>query len=175
MTDEGNFFCIPNAVADRHLAALSGSAVKVYLVMKRHMNQGSGASFSSYEHLMDLCGISRPSISKAIRELEQSGLIFATKNPGRHSVYQFNNFTGKVSEPVQKLNPTSKEKRPPPVKKLNPNKTKEQDEPNKTKKGTPIVPYSSAFDRFWDRWPAGGRKVDKAGAWRIWAKKGLDA
>jgi hypothetical protein len=40
---------------------------------------------------------------------------------------------------------------------------------------TPTVElHSTAFGRFWESWPKGGRKFAKAQCWRIWKRAGLD-
>lgn len=171
--DEGNFFCIPNSLVDDHLAALSGAALKVYLILRKHMNQKTGEAFPSYTTIARLGGIGRAGAARGLKELLESGLITSDPDASK-STYRFQNETSSTMRLVPKRNQTGSKMEPQLVPKWNPNKTKEQDVPNKTK-GTPKVPYSPSFELFWDRWPSGGRKVDKAGAWRVWSRKGLDA
>jgi biotin operon repressor len=68
-------------------AKLSTNAKSLYPVVKAFINWESGSAFPSIDTLEAYSGISRPSIVKALKELEKDGLLVKTTTKGKGSNY----------------------------------------------------------------------------------------
>jgi hypothetical protein len=68
-------------------ARLSSNSKSLYPVIKAYINWESGAAFPSIDTLEQYSGISRPSIVKALKELEAEGLLIKSGTKGRGSNY----------------------------------------------------------------------------------------
>jgi DNA-binding MarR family transcriptional regulator len=71
---DGGWSKLPNELVDVALANLSGSAVKVYLILLRHADR-SGLAWPSRGRIARLAGISIRTVSVAVDGLEQHRLI----------------------------------------------------------------------------------------------------
>ena len=60
-------------------ANMSAPGKALYPVIKSFANQKNGASFPSYETMMKFSGLSRQSVSNALKELEKIGYVNKTK------------------------------------------------------------------------------------------------
>lgn len=69
------------------LAKLSGSAVKVYLVIKAHTNYSTGLSFPAIETIALKSGISIAQVKRELKVLENCSYIIKSKK-GRCNVYK---------------------------------------------------------------------------------------
>lgn len=84
---ETTWFHIFKAMIDSgDLAKLSGSSIKVYLVVKSYTNFSTGNSFPSIETIAGKSGVSVPQVKRELKSLEEAGYISRTKN-GRNNVY----------------------------------------------------------------------------------------
>lgn len=89
ITEDGplsHFSMIPHIIDDM---ALSPSAVRLYLRLKRRVRQNTdgtttGTAFESVKSLSAGCNMSAGQITKAKRELVAAGLIEITKVPSQH-------------------------------------------------------------------------------------------
>lgn len=68
------------------LAKLSGSSVKVYMVIKAHTNYNTGQAFPSVETIVTKAGISKPQVMRELKALEEFGYISKVKQ-GRNNIY----------------------------------------------------------------------------------------
>ena len=62
-------------VIDGYLAKMSGSACKVYLALCRHANWTTDQTFVKIKTLSELCGIAPGTVSSALAELAELGLL----------------------------------------------------------------------------------------------------
>jgi hypothetical protein len=69
-------------------AKLSSNAKSVYPVIKTYMGWESGSGSPSIDTLQKYSGLTRPSVIKALKELEEEGLLIKTTTRGKHSTYQ---------------------------------------------------------------------------------------
>jgi DNA-binding transcriptional ArsR family regulator len=60
---------------DNKLAEIDGNALKVYLVLLRHARRGSGLCWPSRKRIAKSTGLSKPTITKALRTLVKAGLV----------------------------------------------------------------------------------------------------
>lgn len=68
-------------------ARMSPSAKSIYPVVKSFTNWESGSAFPSIDTLQELSGSARASVVKALKELEELGLLIKNKSRGRSSNY----------------------------------------------------------------------------------------
>jgi DNA-binding transcriptional ArsR family regulator len=84
---ETTWFHVFNAmVHSGELAKISGSTVKVYLVVKAHTGFATGSSFPSLETIAQLSGVTSRQVMRALSELEEKGYIRKEKK-GRSNIY----------------------------------------------------------------------------------------
>lgn len=84
---ETTWFHIFKAMIDNgDMARLSGSAVKVYLVVKSHTNFSTGRSFPALETIAEKSGLSLAQVKRELKALEDMGYLTKAKE-GRHNVY----------------------------------------------------------------------------------------
>lgn len=100
-----NSFQVPNAFIDEMLFKLSGNACKIYLlIVRKTRGWHKEADRISYSQIQKYTGINhRATISKALDELLELGLIFVQKgNEKSMSEYRLNDdLTGSKNEPVK--------------------------------------------------------------------------
>jgi DNA-binding transcriptional ArsR family regulator len=85
---DASWFHLFRAMVDSgDLARLSGSAVKVYLVVKAHVNHQTGVAFPSHETIGARAGLSVAQVKRTLIELEEAGYLVKEK-AGRHNVYR---------------------------------------------------------------------------------------
>lgn len=108
----------------------SGNARNVLLVLAAHYREGS--SWPSFERICKLANVSRPTLSKAISELEELGELEVGRENGTVNLYSFPKFeavnTGKVLDPNQ-LSSSPKPVNPSLPKELVLEKLKAEEEP----------------------------------------------
>ena len=68
------------------MAKLSGSAIKVYLVIKAHTNFATGKAFPAVETIAEKSGLSAPQVRRELKTLEMFGYLTRSKT-GRNNVY----------------------------------------------------------------------------------------
>jgi biotin operon repressor len=68
------------------LAKMDGSVIKIYLIVKAHVNFTSGNAFPSIETLSAKAGMSERQVMRAIATLEGMGYISKVKK-GRNNIY----------------------------------------------------------------------------------------
>jgi hypothetical protein len=110
-----NSFQIPNAFVDEVMFALSGNAVKAYLLVARKTTGWQKESdFISIEQFKQFTGINRDkTIYEILKELEEVGLIRTVKTAGRTTeFYLVKDLPNVENKPVAK-SATSGEKRHP--------------------------------------------------------------
>ena len=108
-----NSFQIPNAFVDEVMFALSGNAVKAYLLVARKTTGWQKESdFISIEQFKQFTGINRDkTIYEILKELEEVGLIRTVKTAGRTTeFYLVKDLPNVENKPVAK-SATSGEKR----------------------------------------------------------------
>lgn len=67
---------------------LSGSAIKVYLVLGLHADFGTGWAYPSIRTIAACAGLSRQTVLDAIAELADNGILVTRKSRGRATAYQ---------------------------------------------------------------------------------------
>ena len=80
------FHVFRSMIDNGDMAKLSGSALKVYLVIKAHTNFSTGRAFPSRELIAEKAGLSEAQVKRELRTLEESGYITRSK-AGRNNVY----------------------------------------------------------------------------------------
>jgi DNA-binding transcriptional ArsR family regulator len=80
------FHVLKDMIDSGDLARLSGSAVKVYLVVKAHLNLHTGRAFPSRATIAEKAGLSEPQVTRELRSLEELGYITRAK-VGRRNEY----------------------------------------------------------------------------------------
>ena len=68
-------------------AEMSPTAAKIYITAKGFVNWKTGAAFPSLDTLEEYSGLSRPTITKALKELEALGHIRSAKTIGKKTIY----------------------------------------------------------------------------------------
>jgi len=68
------------------LAKLSGSSVKVYMVIKAHTNFSTGRAFPAMDTIAGKAGLSLAQVKRELKALEEFGYITKSKN-GRSNAY----------------------------------------------------------------------------------------
>lgn len=86
-TDVTWFHIFKELIRNGTWARLSTNAKSVYPVIKAFINWESGSAFPSIDTIEQYSGISRPSIVKALKELEAEGLLIKAGAKGRGSNY----------------------------------------------------------------------------------------
>jgi biotin operon repressor len=86
-TDTTWFHMFKEIIRNGTWARLSSNSKSLYPVIKAYINWESGAAFPSIDTLEQYSGISRPSVIKALKELEVEGLLIKQTTAGRHSNY----------------------------------------------------------------------------------------
>ena len=78
---EGQFIPLPYSVVKHHAwRSLSGGTVKVYLELRsRYNGKNNGKLCLSMEDAADLLGMSKSTVCRAFKELEEKGFIVKTK------------------------------------------------------------------------------------------------
>jgi DNA-binding MarR family transcriptional regulator len=74
----GNFFIIPNAIFERKLSPVT---FYVYCYLKKCHNRKNGC-YPSRQTISKACGISGSSVGRAVKYLEQAGLLLVRHNFG---------------------------------------------------------------------------------------------
>lgn len=80
------FHVFKDMVDNGDLARLSGSSIKVYLVIKSYTNFSSGKSFPMIETIAEKSGISSAQVKRELKSLEEYGYITKSKI-GRNNCY----------------------------------------------------------------------------------------
>lgn len=81
------WFHVFKAMVDNgDLAKLSGSAVKVYLVVKAFTNYSTGRAFPALETIVEKSGLSLSQVQRELKSLEEFGYISKSKE-GRKNIY----------------------------------------------------------------------------------------
>lgn len=81
------FHCFRTLIDSGQLARMSGSACKVYLVIKSHANYKTGLAGPAIATIATKSGLSLAQVKRELTSLGKSGLIRKQKS-GRHNVYQ---------------------------------------------------------------------------------------
>lgn len=84
--DASWFHVFRDLVASGQLAEMTGSSVKVYLVIRAYANPASGDSFPSIDLIAEKTGLSRSQVKRELIALEDQGHVRKQKS-GRHNVY----------------------------------------------------------------------------------------
>ena len=82
----GNWYWIERGVLERYGRQIRALGIAVYNALAFFSNQNQKA-FPSQKHIADLLGSSRSSINRAIKLLEENGLIRKERKGRRNCVY----------------------------------------------------------------------------------------
>ncbi len=85
--DFGWFHFFRTTIRSGTWAKMSLAAKAAYPVIKSYAAAENGASFPSNDTIADQAGLAKASVTKALRELAELGLITATTAPGRKTLY----------------------------------------------------------------------------------------
>lgn len=86
-TAETTWFHVFRSMIDNgDMAKLSGSAIKVYLVIKAHTNFSTGRSFPAIETISEKAGLSVAQVKRELGTLQDAGYLTKAKH-GRNNVY----------------------------------------------------------------------------------------
>ena len=97
--DFGWFHFFRTIIQNDTWAKMSLAAGKLYPVVKSYANAENGAAFPSYDTLAAKSGLSIQSVSKALKELADLGMITATRTVGKKTIYALKE-TFDVQHPV---------------------------------------------------------------------------
>ena len=97
--DFGWFHFFRTIIKNDTWAKMSLASKALYPVVKSYANSDNGAAFPSYETLVAKSGLSQPSVTKALSELAELGLITAKKAVGKKTVYSLKE-TFDVQHPI---------------------------------------------------------------------------
>lgn len=86
-TDASWFHMFKELIRSKTWAKMTPPARALYPVIKSFTNWKTGHSFPSVETMEEYSGLSRPSIFKALKELEELGYVRSVKRPGKPTVY----------------------------------------------------------------------------------------
>ena len=105
-----NSFQLPNAFVDEMLAQVSGNACKVYLlIVRKTRGWQKEKDYISYSQIQKITGISSATVSKAIDELSELGLIkVKTGNEKSANQYSLNDSFCTLKNKVGTEKPTLK-------------------------------------------------------------------
>jgi hypothetical protein len=81
------FHIFKEIVRSETWARMSANAKAVYPAIKAFVNWESGSAFPSIDTIERFSGVSRPSVVKALKELEELGLLVKNKSKGRSTNY----------------------------------------------------------------------------------------
>lgn len=82
------FHVFKELIRSKTWANMSPAAKALYPTIKAFSNQQDGRTFPSLDTLEEYSGLSRPSVTKALQELEQLGYIASDKKPGKKTLYK---------------------------------------------------------------------------------------
>jgi DNA-binding transcriptional regulator GbsR (MarR family) len=85
------------------LAELKSATVVVYCVLLSYADFNTGRCFPGIQTICDLSGLSRQTVAKSIKELEDWGLVQVTRRQGSHNVYQLQYWWGSEETTLKKL------------------------------------------------------------------------
>jgi DNA-binding transcriptional ArsR family regulator len=104
---------------------LNGQDIMVYLALARYANNDTQTCYPSYNKLCKIARVSRPTISKALKTLEECGIISVERSANKVNHYCLLHIhsSGKDSLLVKKSNGTGKKEIPQVVKMRNTNYT----------------------------------------------------
>lgn len=80
------FHVFKDMIDSGDMAALDGSAIKVYLVIKSYTNFSTGRAFPAIELIAEKAGLSKIQVMRCLKSLEKAEYISKEKS-GRHNVY----------------------------------------------------------------------------------------
>ena len=80
---------LPNNMIEKSENLLSPKDLLVYVAIKSFMNKDSLECFPSLETIVEVSGVSKPTVRKAIDNLKATGYITVRKQ-GRSNIYKFN-------------------------------------------------------------------------------------
>ena len=80
------FHIFRDMIESGDMARLSGSAIKVYLVIKSHVNFATGRAFPARETIAEKAGLSVAQVKRELKTLEAFGYLTRTRE-GRNNVY----------------------------------------------------------------------------------------
>jgi hypothetical protein len=99
------FHVFHELIKSKSWAGMSSPAKIIYVTAKAFVNWKSGTAFPSLDTLEEYSGLSRPSVTKALKELGKLGHLRAEKSPGKKTIYSL----------VEKFNVTDEDGRPQAV------------------------------------------------------------
>lgn len=171
-----NYTQVPNVVIDEHMANLSDAAFKIYvLLIRKTKGWDKTKDAISLSQFVQISGLSRPTVVKAIDQLISYNLIKKNQKTPFGNEYELNisfsmdgvllNFpASKNSLLVKIFNYQSKNSLLVLVKIFNTQK-KTSKQTIKTKEC-----YSEAFEKFWNEYPKCKRKGSKSDAAKTYKK-----
>ena len=98
-SENGNFFIVPNIVADDE--SLPGTEKLVLYSLLRHFNQERQKAWPSQETIARKAGLKRRCVVDALKRLEEKGIIKVERNFGNVSLYEIN--LSALHAPVQEM------------------------------------------------------------------------
>jgi DNA-binding transcriptional ArsR family regulator len=114
-----NYFRVENETIDDE--GLTGYKLLTYIVLCRYADNKTGECYPSYNKIAENMGVSRPTVIKYIKQLEDDGIITKKKNKNNNqqfynNVYYINSFRGSKADllgVVKEFNQGSKADLPP--------------------------------------------------------------
>jgi DNA-binding MarR family transcriptional regulator len=83
----GYWFRVPNVVIDRHGVSLGPSGIAVYCVLAKYANNLTHKAFPSHGRIARQLGISRRTVIRKLKKLQELGLIENIKRTSKCCVY----------------------------------------------------------------------------------------
>ena len=97
--DFGWFHFFRTIIQNNTWAKMSMASKAVYPVIKSYCNSDNGSAFPSYDTLVEKAGISRKTVTVALKELVELGLLTEKKTKGRVTIYSLQE-TFDVQHPI---------------------------------------------------------------------------
>ena len=175
-SENGNYFIVPNAVADDE--SLPGTEKLVLYSLLRYVNQEQKKAWPSHETIARKAGLKRRCVVDALKRLETKGVVKIDRKHGHTSTYEIN--TRALNSPVQEMHmcntctpPVQEMHTPcardahPPVQEMHTNNTNRTRLKNNTREqyerarenapaarsAAKAFDFDSEFEAFWDAYP----------------------
>lgn len=97
--DFGWFHFFRQIIQNETWAKMSLAASKLYPVIKSYCNSDNGAAFPSYITLQEKSGLSKASITTALKELVKLDLLTEKKSQGKSTIYKLKE-TFEIEHPI---------------------------------------------------------------------------
>jgi len=111
----GGWFWVENRILEEHGVELGAAGVAVYCVLARHAGREDQVAWPSRERICAMLGMGHSQVSRALRILEEVGLVRIERRRGAVNVYQLLGDPGNPSHSGRGSGPNPSHSGRPPV------------------------------------------------------------